>query len=340
MAEQKINVEELEPKKEKEVELDLSDAKEKDVEVKQEETKEEPKLNVGEVDLGYTDHESKQEEKSKVVVEEVKTEEQAPKEEKKPVNLKKKKDDYQSRINQLTGKMRESQRREKAALDYAKGLQKKFDVSKKQFDQTTEAYLKEIDAKVDAQRTQVKAALKTAMEKQDIDSMTEANDKLTQLAVEKEKARLELANREKLKEEEKSQDKQEDAIQSAAPNTAPQLSPKAKKWAEENPWFGDDKVMTDAATTIHHNVVTEGIEPDSDQYYNEVNTRLKSYFPSKFESEDEPVKEQRKPVQTVASAGRKQEGRRTVRLTASQVAIAKKLNVPLDEYAKYVKEDK
>ena len=172
----------------------------------------------------------------------------------------------------------------------------------------------------------------------------EANDKLTQLAVEKEKARLELSNREKQKKEEETK-KTTNNVQ-AEPQTAEssqptQITPKAKKWAEENEWFGTDEVMTNAAITIHNNISQEGIEVDSDEYYNEVNSRLRKYFPESFDNtKDEPKKETPKPVQTVASAGRSQQGRRTVKLTKSQVAIAKRLGVPLEEYARYVKEDK
>jgi hypothetical protein len=174
----------------------------------------------------------------------------------------------------------------------------------------------------------------------------EANDKLTQLAVEKEKARLEMNNREQQKKADEEKSKQQQNVQ-AEPQTAessqttPQITPKAKKWAEENTWFGTDEVMTNAAITIHNNISQEGIEVDSDEYYNEVNSRLKRYFPESFDkTDDEPKKETPKPVQTVASAGRSQQGRRTVKLTKSQVAIAKRLNVPLEEYARYVKEDK
>ena len=99
--------------------------------------------------------------------------------------------------------------------------------------------------------------------------------------------------------------------------------------------------MTNAAITIHNNIAQEGIEVDSEEYYNEVNSRLRKYFPDAFDAkDDQPVKEQPKPVQTVASAGRTQQGRRTVRLTKSQVAIANRLGVPLEDYARYVKEEK
>ena len=339
--------------KEKEVELDTDDVKEQNVEVKEEEKKEkEPNLNVGEVDLGYTGHEKPSDEKKEQpnieITEEVKEEviqekKVEPKSEDKP-NLSESRRDYQKRIDKLVFQKKEAERREKAALDFAKGLQKKFDQTSLKFKETDEQYLKEFDARVDAQREQVKVALKQAIESNDASQIMEANDKLTQLAVEKEKARLELSNREKQKKEEEAK-KTTNNVQ-AEPQTAEssqqtQITPKAKKWAEENEWFGTDEVMTNAAITIHNNISQEGIEVDSDEYYNEVNSRLRKYFPESFDdTKDEPKKETPKPVQTVASAGRSQQGRRTVKLTKSQVAIAKRLGVPLEEYARYVKEEK
>ena len=341
--------------KEKEVELDTDDVKEENVEVKEVEKKEkEPNLNVGEVDLGYTGHEKPSDEKKEQpkieIAEEVKEEvieekKVEPKSEKEKPNLQDSRRDYQKRIDKLVFQKKEAERREKAALDFAQGLQKKFDTNLRKLNTTDEQYLKELDARVDAQREQVKVALQQAIEKQDASKMMEANDKLTQLAVEKEKARLEIANREekkKLEEENKQQKNvQADTSNSGTSESMPQITPKAKKWAEENSWFGTDEVMTNAAITIHNNISQEGIEVDSDEYYNEVNSRLRKYFPDSFDAaKDEPKKETTKPVQTVASAGRSQQGRRTVKLTKSQVAIAKRLNVPLEEYARYVKEDK
>jgi len=344
--------------KEKEVELDTDGFKDEDVEVKEETKKEtEPNLNLGEVDLEYTDHSKSKEEKSdKPNIEVTEDEPVAPKKvkeksddedkEEKP-NLNESRRDYQKRIDKLVFQKKEAERREKAALEYAKGLQKKFDSSLKKFKSTDEQYLKELDARVDAQREQVKVALQQAIESQDASKIMEANDKLTQLSVEKEKARLEIANREEQKRLEEEQNKQQQNVQADTSNTAessqsaPQITPKAKKWAEDNPWFGNDEVMTNAAITIHNNIAQEGIEVDSEEYYNEVNSRLRKYFPESFDdTKDEPKKEKPKPVQTVASAGRSQQGRRTVKLTKSQVAIAKRLGVPLEEYARYVKEEK
>ena len=336
-----------EEKKPQEVELDTDDVKEESVEVKQEEKKEEaPKLNLGEVDLGYTSHDkSEKKEKLPEGVEiqeekiETKPEEKKEVKEDKPVdNLKDESTNYQKRINKLVYQVNEAKRREKAATDYAKGLQKKYDTTIKKYDALDQKNLKEFDARVDAQREQVKVSLKQAIEANDPQKIMEANDALTKLAVEKEKARLEMENREQLQQQQK---QNVEAKPKETPSEPPQITPKAKEWAEKNKWFGEDKIMTDAAVSIHQQVVQEGIEVDSDEYYNEVNSRIGKYFPDAFENTTkEEVKEQPKPVQTVASAGRKQHGRRTVKLTKSQVAIAKRLGVPLEEYAKYVKEEK
>ena len=339
--------------KEHEVELDTDNVKEENVSVEESKKEDSPNLNVGEVDLGYTDHSRPVEdnkEKPDIEITEDKTEEtgdvvENKQEEEKP-NLSESRRDYQKRIDKLVYERREALRREKAAVEYAKGIQKKFDSSIKKLNSTDDQYLKELDARVDAQREQVKVALQSAIESQDASKIMEANDRLTQLAVEKEKARLEMINREERKKADEEISKQQQYVQ-AEPQTAessqpePQITPKAKKWAEENKWFGNDEVMTNAAITIHNNISQEGIEVDSDEYYNEVNSRLKRYFPESFgKTDDEPKKETPKPVQTVASASRSQQGRRTVKLTKSQVAIAKRLNVPLEEYARYVKEDK
>ena len=341
--------------KEHEVELDTDNVKEENVSVEEKSKKEEsPNLNVGEVDLGYTGHDKPEEDKTeKPQIEVTEDKPETPVEEKveskteeeKP-NLNESRRDYQKRIDKLVFQKKEAERREKAALDFAQGIQKKFDSNLKKLNSTDDQYLKELDARVDAQREQVKVALQSAIESQDASKIMEANDKLTQLAVEKEKARLEMTNREEKKKAEEEKSKQQQNVQAEpqtaeTSQTAPQITPRAKKWAEENTWFGTDEVMTNAAITIHNNISQEGIEVDSDEYYNEVNSRLKGYFPESFSNtNDEPKKETPKPVQTVASAGRSQQGRRTVKLTKSQVAIAKRLNVPLEEYARYVKEDK
>jgi len=344
-----MSTEELKPKVQPEVELDLDDVKEEQVEVKQEEQKKEEKpasLNVGEVDLGYTSYDKEQE---KPEVEEQQEEDkpveaaQEEKKEEKPTDdLNKMSDSIQKRIDKLTRRYREAERREKAALDYAKSLQKKYSGVEQKIDTVDENYLKEFDARVDAQREQVKFNLKSAIEANDADAIMKANDELTRLSVEKEKARLQMQEKEAQKKlnEEQAKDAKPEQIPGLETQQAQQAEPseKAKAWKENNTWFGPDKIMTNAAFTIHDDLVAMGIDVESDEYYNEVDKRMKENFPHKFVSSEEPA--QPKPVQKVASAGRKQEGRKTVRLTKSQVAIAKKLGVPLEEYAKFVKEGK
>jgi len=330
----------IDEKKLPEVELDLDDVKEQEIQIKEESKSEKklPSLNVGEVDLGYTTH-SKEDKKEKDEIEqadETKPVEQLKTTETKTDDLSEISDSVQKRIDKLTRRYREAERREQAAVDFAKGLQKKYTDYEKKFDTADGNYLKEFDARVNAQREQVKIKLKAAIEANDPNLIMEANDELTQLAVQKEKAKLQMADREirskqleeqKILEVEEAKTRKENVV-------IPRPSEKAKEWATKNTWFGDDKIMTQAAFSIHEELVGSGVEVESDEYYNEINKRMKGHFPHRFVVEQE----QRKPVQVVASAGRKQEGRRTVRLTKSQVAIAKKLGVPLEEYAKYVKE--
>ena len=333
-----MSKEELQPKVQPEVELDTDGIKDASVEVKEEEKVETtPDLNKGEVHLGYQTYDSKSDDKPEVEeIQEDTTEVEKRHEEPKENNLQEFSDGVQKRIDKLTRRYREAERREKAALDYAKSLQKKYSDTEKKYDSADEQYLKEFDARVDSQREQVKQKLKDAIESNDADKIMEANDELTRLTVEKEKARIKMADREqrlKTLEEQKSQKPEEEPQQNQQP---PQASEKAKGWAAENTWFGNDRIMTNAAFTIHEDLVGMGIDVESDEYYNEVDKRMRENFPHKFAQSENEI--QRKPVQTVASAGRKQQGRKTVRLTKSQVAIAKKLGVPLEEYAKFVKE--
>jgi len=317
-----------------EVELDTDDVKETDIsieETKQEESKE-PNLNAGEVDLGYTDHD-KEQLKEEVAVEEVQEQPKQETQTEEPEDLTDVSESVKKRIDKLTRKFREAERREKAALDFAKGLQKKYEDTQTKYDSTDEKYLKEFDARVDSQREQVKRKLKEAIENNDADKIMEANDELTQLTVEKEKARIKMADREaRLKQlEEQKNAPKEQPIQEQQVQAEP--SERARSWASKNAWFGNDKIMTNAAMTVHEDLVGMGVDVESDEYYNEIDKRMKENFPHRFATQ-----EQRRPVQKVASAGRTQQGRRSVRLTKSQVAIAKKLGVPLEEYAKYVKE--
>ena len=322
---------------ENKVELDTDDAQETDIQI---EEKQEPntKPEIGEVDLGYNDP-IKASVKAKKLEQEPETEEKQEKqEEPEQDNLNKISDNVQKRIDQLTRKYREAERRQKAALDYAKGLQKKYSDVEKKSAIVDDNYVKEFDARIDAQREQVKHNLKLAIENNDTQGIMDANDKLTSLAVEKEKSRI-LAEQQKQEKEKKvQQTKQEETpnqqlvqqqpIQQQNPPPPP--SEKAQEWAQKNTWFGNDKAMTNTAFGIHQDLIEQGFDSESEEYYNEIDKQMRGYFPQKFANDN-------KPIQTVASAGRKQMGRKTVKLTQSQVAIAKKLGVPLEEYAKHVR---
>jgi hypothetical protein len=329
----------VDEKKRPEVELDLEDVKETTIQLdEKKEEKKEPNLNLGEVDLGYASHDSKKEKVDVDVVEKEEVKETVKAD--KPADaedLSTYSEGIQKRIDKLTRKMREAERREQAALDYAQGLQKKYNDTQKKFQEVDESYVKQYDARIDAEKEAVKKKLKEAIETQNPEAIIAANEDLSRLIVEKERARLSIAAKEKQKKEAELEAKETQNVEQNQPfeRKAVTPSPKAKKWAEDNTWFGSDEFMTNTAFQIHEKLQSEGFDLDSDEYYNEINKQMKEVYPHKF-AEDK--QEQKKPVQTVASANRGKTGRRTVRLTKSQVAIANKLGVPLEEYAKYVKE--
>ena len=215
----------------------------------------------------------------------------------------------------------------------AKGLKNKYETIEKKFEDTDTNYLKEYDARIDSEREKAKSELKIALDSQDADQIMEAQDKLTKLAVEKEKVSMSLASKETKKKEVESQPAEAKDVE----QPQPQISRRAQDWASENEWFGTDRVLTSAAMGIHEDLLGEGIDAESDEYYNQINKRMKEYFPQKFATSTEE-KTKAAPVQNVASVSRRSGGRKSVKLTKSQVVIAKKLGVPLEEYAKYVKE--
>jgi len=265
---------------------------------------------------------------------EVKTEETASSEEM---------DDYgkkvQSRIDKLTKKLRESERREQAAVQYAQGVQAEQNKLQNKVKSLDTGYLTEFSTRVEAETAETKKALKAALDAGDIDKQVEANQKLARLAIEHERVKATQAQRERLKKEMEARGI--DPNQPQMPQqpvqqqrTPPPPDPKAEDWASKNTWFGEDEPMTLTSFSIHRKLMEEGFDPQSDSYYNEIDKRMRDTFPHKFEDKSST------PTQTVASANRGGPVRRkgTVRLTPSQVAIAKKLGVPLSEYAKYVKE--
>ncbi len=252
-------------------------------------------------------------------------------------------DDYgkkvQSRIDKLTKRLRESERREQAAIEYAQGVQNTAQKMRDKAKSLDSGYINEFAGRVDAETAEAKKALKAAVELGDSDAQVEAQQKLARLAIESERVKSTQAQRERLKKEMEArgvnpnQPQMPNPQQYQQPAPPPPPDPKAEEWAEKNKWFGQDEPMTLTSFSIHRKLMEEGFDPSSDMYYNEIDKRMKDTFPHKFE--------QASPTQTVASANRGGpiKGRKgTVRLTPSQVAISKKLGVPLSEYAKYVKE--
>ena len=332
-----------ENKPQQEVDIDTDGVNEEIINVDKPAEPDEAFSKKEDVDLGYTNPikdtkvEAEPEEKKEQPTTEVEIEDK--KVETKPDNLKDKQSNYQKRINELVFQAKEAERREKAALNYAKGLKKKYQNVETKLSETDHNYLKEIQARVSSEQDKLKTSLKEAMESQDAEKVAEINSQMTKLAVENEKVNLTLQEREAQKKqaEENKDSSKEEQIQGEQPV---QVSQKAQEWATKNEWFGTDRVMTGAAMAIHEDLMGQGIETESDEYYNNINKRMKEYFPQKFaqDSTDKEPVVTKQPVQNVAGVSRRQGGRKSVKLTKSQVVIAKKLGVPLEEYAKYVKE--
>jgi hypothetical protein len=335
-----------EENKSPEVELDTDGVNDQTIDIETPEEKTTAFEKKEEVDLGYTDV-SNQKTAKELLNEAKEAETEEPKaqpkfEQKEESNSSDDVDDLQGysekvqkRIKRLTFQAKEAERRERAAVEYAKGLKSKYETAQSKYEETDTNYLKEYDARIDAEREKAKNALKAAMDSQDTDAMLEAQDTLTKLAVEKEKVSMTLNEKEAKKKQVESQPTQE----VAQPEAQPRISQRAQQWAEDNEWFGSDRVLTSAAMGIHEDLIQQGIDAESDEYYNQINKRMKEYFPQKFAQETTEVKQAtREPVQNVASVSRRSGGRKSVKLTKSQVVIAKKLGVPLEEYAKYVKE--
>ena len=324
-------MEDTENIKNPEVELDTDGVKEQTLQVEEQQVEvSETELPKQEVDLGYT--EPKPEGIEGIKVETIKEE---IKPEIKEDSLSDVSEKVKRRIDKLTFKIRESERREKAALDYAKGLKNQLDDTKTRFSKTSKSYIEQFSARVIAEQEDAKKALRDAIADQDADKIADANSRIATLAVEAEKVKMTQAEEDAKEERAKAEAKIEQPIQQAPQTNVAQPSGKAKEWAEKNEWFGSDKIMTSAAFQAHNDLVEQGFDAESDEYYNEIDKVMKENFPHKFSQ----PQEQKKPVQTVASAQRNQNGRRSVKLTKSQIVIAKKLGVPLEEYAKYVKEN-
>lgn len=241
------------------------------------------------------------------------------------------------RISNLTRKLREEERAKESAFNYANQLQaenKKLKLTTHNLDRS---YLTEAENRLKSQRSQATAALKSAHEAQDYDKVAKAQDILSRIAVEESKI---ITSKNQIEQQGQQAENESQNFLQNPQNVQPQYEaprppdPKAEAWAEKNQWFGEDETMTLAAFNIHKNLVEkEGFDPSSDEYYTEVDKRMMDEFPHKFETA-------KKPTQKVAAAGRadvSSNSKKQVKLSPSEVQMAKKLNVPLKEYAKYVK---
>jgi len=242
----------------------------------------------------------------------------------------------QSRISKLTRKMREAERREQAALDYAKGVEQSRLELEKRFQKTDSEYVKKFESSINTGLEAAQKELAAAIESGDAKGQVEANKRIASLSFENAKLNEAKEGRETTQAEKPVQLSDGGKLPQETPQQLPTPDPKAEDWASRNPWFGQNRAMTFTAFEIHKDLVNEGFDPQSDDYYSEVDKRIRVDFSNKFDNSES--KQTTMPVQTVASANRSvKPGRKTVRLTSSQVHIAKKLGVPLEEYAKQLK---
>jgi len=281
-------------------------------------------LPEGEVDIRAADVDNSIKDE---VVEETPVEEEQPKDELDQIS-----ESVQKRIDKLTYKMREAERQRDEAVTYAQSVNQTATQLKEKLKNSDSSLFKEYDNRVQSEIERAKIALREAQDAGDGEAVANATEKLSRVSAEAENLRR-LAAQQKLRE---SQPKEEVPVEPYRPSLQPQAAgpdPKAEQWAKKNTWFGDDQAMTFAAFGIHKELVEGGIDPTSDTYYNEVDKRMAETFPHKFSNE------QSAPVQQVAASSRGASGKklsRKIKLTPSQVAIAKRLNVPLEEYAKHI----
>ena len=242
----------------------------------------------------------------------------------------------QSRIAKLTRKMREAERREAAAVEYASALESQRKTDQSRFKKMDTDYWSRFEKTVKTGMESAQKELANAIESGNAEAQVEANKKIASLAFEN--AKLEQKKSEPVEEESPVQQLSDGGkLPQQTPKDLPDPDPKAEEWASRNTWFGKDRAMTFTAFEIHKDLVNEGFDPKSDDYYSEVDKRIRVDFSHKF-AKGGDVEHSSKTNQLVASAQRSvKPGRKTVRLTPSQVAIAKKLGVPLEEYAKQIK---
>ena len=249
--------------------------------------------------------------------------------------LKEYSDGVQKRIAKLTRKMREAERQREEAIAFAEATNKQKSELEGRLSKLDKSYTSEFESRVKTNMAAAKLALKNAIESQNVEAQIAAQEQIANLTMDG--ARL---NAMKVAEESKPEPVKNVNIAPQRPTQAAATDPKAEDWAAKNAWFGNDSAMTYTAFDLHKTLVEqEGYDPKSDEYYAEVDKRIRLEFPHKFDKVDDTTTERTKPVQNVASAKRSAStGRRkTVKLTPSQVAIAKRLGVPLEDYAKQLK---
>ena len=240
------------------------------------------------------------------------------------------------RISKLTSKFREEERQRNEAIKFAESVKKQNEELKAKLNKLDSTYVGEFDTRVQSQSIAAKEAYRKAVEENDVDAMYEAQQNISRIAMQEAQLNQMKKDREEQAEKLKAS---EAAPAQPAPVAPPKPDPKAEEWAKKNTWLGQDQPMPYAAFGLHKQLIEEeGFDATSDEYYTELDNRIRSEFPHKFQ---EAQKRSNSP--RVASAGTtasksSTKGRRTVKLTPSQIAIAKRLNVPLEEYAKYVKE--
>ena len=245
----------------------------------------------------------------------------------------------QERIKKLTQKYRQEERDREEAQRLSQKLLEENKGLKDRMKNLDQGYLMEYGTRLESQEDQAKRLYKEAHEAGDTDKMVEAQHALAKIAIEQERYRMAKGESEVQKEDETPQAPTQPAPQAPTqPAPQAQVSEKANSWAEKNEWFGSDNTMTYAAFGIHKRMVEEeGFDPETDEYYSEIDKRMKDEFPHKFNRKTNGNGAQVASAAASASRNTKQ-GRRSVKLTPSQIAMAKRLNVPLEEYARYVKD--
>jgi hypothetical protein len=244
----------------------------------------------------------------------------------------------QTRINKLTHKFREEESQRKAAMEFAEAVKKQNDDLKSRLDKLDESFVGEFGSRIESQIAAAKSSYQKAYDEGDAEAMFEAQKSLSKLALDE--ARLDESKQRREKAPVEAPQQRQQAQQQAQQPATPPPDPKAEVWATKNEWFGNDQTMTYAAFGLHRQLIEdEGFDPASDEYYTELDKRIRVEFPQKFKETKRGDKGPRvASAESSASKAPSGKGRRTVKLTASQIAIAKRLNVPLEEYAKYVKE--